>query len=124
MVFDEIEMEFNIANEKINHALILFENEAYNSVVNLAYYAMFHAARGILAKKNIHLKSHKGVTHQLGHEYVHIMDFNQDIYNTFIRSQHDRNAADYELYINFTEKDANQSIENAKSFIEECRRFL
>ena len=37
MVFDEIKMEFNIANEKINHTSILFENEAYNSVVNLAY---------------------------------------------------------------------------------------
>ncbi|OQD58002.1 hypothetical protein MBBAR_30c00020 [Methanobrevibacter arboriphilus JCM 13429 = DSM 1125] len=124
MAFDEVEMEFNIANEKISHALILFENEAYNSVVILAYYAMFHAARGILAKKNIYPKTHKGITHQLGHEYIHIMDFNQDIYNLFIRSQHDRYDADYELYIVFTEEDADQSIKNAKIFIDECKRFL
>jgi len=56
--------------EKLEVAKFLFENGYYSDSVSRAYYAMFFAARALLALKKIYPKTHRGTTTQIGLEFV------------------------------------------------------
>ncbi|MGL6297718.1 MAG: HEPN domain-containing protein [Methanobacteriaceae archaeon] len=120
---DEEELIFQEAYEKLKTAEILFENERYNDSVSTSYYAMFYAAKFLIAKKNIYPKSHKGVLSQFSLECVKNDNFDSKIAELFFKSQEDRRNADYDVLINFNENNAKKSLENAELFINEMERF-
>lgn len=48
----------------------LLKGGYYNDAVSRAYYAMFYAARALLASHDLHPKGHKGLIIQFGLEFV------------------------------------------------------
>ncbi|MDR3222891.1 MAG: HEPN domain-containing protein [Methanobrevibacter sp.] len=63
LLFDESEKTFEVAK-------LLFENGYYGDSINRVYYAMFYAAKALLAKKNIFPKIHKGTVNMFSKEFV------------------------------------------------------
>ncbi len=54
------------AEEKLQAAGILFENNMLNDTISEAYYSMFHAANAVLSLKDVHPKTHKGLISEFG----------------------------------------------------------
>ena len=59
-----------LARETLGAAEYLLKGGYYNDAVSRAYYAMFYAARALLASHDIHPKGHKGLILQFGLEFV------------------------------------------------------
>lgn len=66
----EWERHLRRAEEKLKSAKLLFANEMLTDSVSEAYYAMFHAAKALLALKKIYPKTHGGMVSQFGLQFV------------------------------------------------------
>ena len=58
------------AEEKLRAANLLLENNMFSEAISEAYYAMFHAAKALLALRGIYPKTHAGVVSQFGLQFV------------------------------------------------------
>ena len=85
---------------------------------------MFYSASALLSKKEIFPKSHKGLISEFYKEYVRDGNFNPDIAKYLGRAESNREIADYETFIEFSEEKALQTLEDAEIFINETRKFL
>ena len=121
---EEVQLYFNKALESIEESQLALDNEKYNLSINRSYYAVFYAAKALLIKKGFETKKHSGTIHKFGLEYVINEDFNSEIAKVLKNLENDRTEADYDIHMSFTEEDAIYDLNNAETFIEECRRFL
>ena len=101
-----------------------YNDEFYPDSINRSYYAVFHAAKALLAKKGISTKTHSGTIHKFGLEYVTNGTFDKEIGKFFSKLEEDREKADYDYSHNITKDKAKTDLINAKVFIEECKKFL
>jgi len=121
----EADIVFKKAIETLNDAEFSFAHERYNISINRSYYAVFYAAKALLLNKDVSTKTHKGLIHQFGLEYVINDKFDEKIAKKLSGLEEDRNKVDYEFDFDFAEKmKAKINLEDAKSFIEECRKFI
>jgi len=63
---EEVEEQLALAEECLEEARLLLAKGFYRGAASRAYYSMFHAARALLAAKNIAPKKHSGVLRMLG----------------------------------------------------------
>ncbi len=112
------------SDEEINNARIALEHQLFRSAVSASYYAMFHAARALLAKHELSSKSHSGLISVFSQNFVKpgLVDKNigrilTDAYNLRIES-------DYEdfFYLEFDE--AKESVDSAMLFVEYIQRMI
>lgn len=112
------------SSEEITNARIALENQLYRSAVSSAYYAMFHAARALLAKHGISSKSHSGLISVFSQYFIKpgLVDKNTgrlltDAYNLRIES-------DYEdfFYLDFDE--AKEAVDSAILFVESIKSII
>lgn len=109
------------AHHKLEVAKNLWGNGFYGDAVSRAYYAMFFAARALLAKKNIYQKTHRGLISQFGLEFVKTGEFDNKVFDLLNRAQEDREEADYGLLPEIGKKEAEIIITGAESFLLECK---
>ncbi|MDO8871678.1 MAG: HEPN domain-containing protein [Methanoregula sp.] len=64
------ERDLTLAAETLGAAEYLLKGGYYNDAVSRAYYAMFYAARALLASRDLHPKGHKDLILQFGLEFV------------------------------------------------------
>lgn len=67
---DYIRYRLQRSEESYEDALILAENQRWNSVVNRLYYACFYAVIALLLQNNIETQSHDGTRTQFGLHFV------------------------------------------------------
>lgn len=111
------------AGEKLEVARSLLEDGFYSDAVSRAYYAMFYAARALLAEREMYPKTHRGVIAQFGLEFVKAGTFEREIFDLFARAQEDREEADYGLLSGIEEEEARKIVEGATLFLKECEEF-
>jgi uncharacterized protein (UPF0332 family) len=61
MSFELSKYRIKDAREKLESAKILFENKKYKDSVSRSYYAMYSAAKALLATKDLDSSKHSGV---------------------------------------------------------------
>ncbi|MCL2312445.1 MAG: HEPN domain-containing protein [Firmicutes bacterium] len=115
---------FNRALELLNVSKLLYNNEHYADSINRSYYAVFYAAKALLLKKGIAIKTHSGLIHQFGITYIVNDNFNKNTGKILSRLEEDRIHADYDMSIPITKEKAEEDLYNAKLFIKECEKFL
>ncbi|GAA5818649.1 MAG: HEPN domain-containing protein [Methanobrevibacter sp. CfCl-M3] len=115
---------FNKALESIEDSKIAIKNKRYNMSVNRSYYATFYGAKSLLIKKGIFTKTHSGTISAFGFEYVINDNFNKEIAKLFSKLEDYRENSDYDAYFVVEKEEAIANLENAETFIEECRKFL
>jgi uncharacterized protein (UPF0332 family) len=109
----------------LDDAEFSFSHERYNISINRSYYAVFYAAKALLLKKKVSTKTHKGLIHQFGLEYVVNDKFDEKIAKNISGLEEDRNKVDYDFDFDFAKKmKAEIDLKDAKKFIEECKKFL
>lgn len=112
------------AEEKIKVAELLFENGYYKDCISRTYYSMYWAAKALLIFKGLNVKTHKGLITRFGLDFVK-KGFVEKVYGKALRiAKEEREAADYEIDINYSCEDASQSIQKAKDFLTKIKETL
>jgi len=130
-----IEKHLEEAHTKLKAAEYLFNGKFYNDSISRAYYAMFnpqnsknfgitrisdshYAAKAALALKDIDTKTHVGVLSQFRLHFIK-EGFIDELYaKAYSVAMEDRSEADYGIFSEFTEDEAEIVIEDAEKFIE------
>jgi uncharacterized protein (UPF0332 family) len=111
------------AQEKLEVAKRLLEEDFYADAVSRAYYAMFYAARALLAERDVYPKTHRGVISQFGLIFVKPGQFEREIFDFFVRAQEDREEADYGVFAEIEAEEVKELIEGAAVFVQECEKM-
>jgi uncharacterized protein (UPF0332 family) len=119
----------NLANYRIRKAKEIlieakdnFDQRHYGLSINRSYYAMFTAARAILALKEMDSSKHSGVISLFNQHIVKGGLFPKEISKFLPRAKDIREHADYGDFVEITEDDAQIQIRRAAQFVEEAEK--
>lgn len=120
----EIEEYIGTAEEKLEAAKVLLDQGLYNDAISRGYYAMFHAAKGILLIKDLHPKKHSGVISMFGLHFVNKGHIEEIYGKTLTRGAEYRGSADYDITFKATKEMAETVVQDADSFLERIKKAL
>jgi uncharacterized protein (UPF0332 family) len=116
------ERDLVLAEETLGAAAYLLKGGYYNDAISRAYYAMFYAARALLATRNIHPKGHKGLILKFGLEFVK-KGFIEEMYGRALsHAKERRETVDYNLEANITAEEAEAIVIDARHFLERIQK--
>ncbi len=121
---DLIKYRFNDANEKLESAKILLRENQLKDSLSRSYYAMFSAARSLLALKELDSSKHSGVISLFNQHFVKTNIIEPSIGRLLRKAQYSRERSDYGDYYVVTREEAQNQISNAEQFIAEIKRIL
>ncbi len=113
-----IARQLESAEEALDDAELLLENDHLKAAANRAYYAMFHSAMAALMQSGGDLpRTHGGVTNQFGLRYVRTGIIDSELAGALQDTYELRRKSDYELYAYFAEGEIRQAVQNARAFV-------
>ena len=89
-----------------------------------AYYAIFQAARAVLATVELDSRKHSGVISLFNLHFVKTGNLPKEFRKIIISAQDLRLASDYDDFYIVSKKDAEKSLQNAKTFIAGIEQYL
>lgn len=114
----------NKAKSDLNDAKKTLELEMYDNAANRSYYAIFHAARAVLALDGHDFKRHSGVISNFQKDYIKTGIFDISMSN-IIKSAFDiRNETDYEDFYIVPKEDVKRQVEEAEIFVATVEEYL
>lgn len=112
------------AKEKVLSAEILLNSKQYKDSVSRAYYAMFSAARALLATKGYDSAKHSGIIALFNQYFVKEGVVSSDMGRLLAEVKDVRERGDYADFIEVTEEEAKGYLDIAERFVEEINRVL
>lgn len=113
------------------HDQLAFANDArltgnHGGAVSMAFYAVFYAARGVLAFLLEEPKSHGGARSRFHLRAVHESDFPPEVAAIWDELREDRWKADYDIWAMdlWDDRAASQAIAKAKTFVDEANGWF
>lgn len=107
------------AEERLKAARLLLERQMYADSVSRSYYAVFQAARAVLATKELDSRKHSGIIGLFNQQFVKTGILPKD-YGKILKSAKDlRQAGDYDDFFLVSREEALSAVENASRFIRE-----
>jgi uncharacterized protein (UPF0332 family) len=109
----------------LDSASALLEKEDFEGTVNRAYYAMFHAARGALASRNVEIRSRKHGTlvGQFSRHLIADGSLPRALGRQINEVQKLRHVGDYAA-ATLARADAEEALQSAQEFVAEVGRLL
>jgi len=120
----EIEALIRKAEERLKASEELLSNGYYGFAISSAYYSMFYCARALLLSKGIAPKSHAGVHAQLGKEFVKNGEMPARLFTAYSKALNMRHTADYDVFVEYTEREAHDVLKSAREFLGFTKRYL
>ena len=121
---EEIEALIERAKRRLDAAYHLFKEGFYEDAVSRAYYSMYFAAKALLLKKDISVKTHRGLVSKFGLEFVD-EGVVEKYYGRALRIAEElREEADYSISREISKEEAESIIEDAEKFLERIKRAL
>lgn len=112
------------AKNDLNDAQRTLELNMFDTAANRSYYAIFHAARALLALDGQDYKKHSGVISNFQKNYIKTGIFDKTMSN-IIKSAFDmRTDSDYEDFYILPKEDVIKQVEEAKHFVEAISNYL
>ena len=102
---------------------LLAEQHAYRGAVN-RYYAAFHAARALLATRNVDSARHAGVIALFQQHFVKTGDFPTDTARALPRSFEKRLSSDYSDFVEISAEEVERVRTEVHAFLTACRQLL
>ena len=98
----------------------------YGGAVSMAFYAAFHAVRGILAYLREETKTHQGTRSRFHLRAVYQSDFPSEVAVLWDDLRADRQEADYNVWTmdSWGDETAVEAIAKARRFVEEAAAWL
>ena len=119
-------VKYRIQNskEKLSSAKILFENSKFKDSISRSYYAMFTAARALLATKHLDSSKHTGVVSLFNQHFVKQGTVTNDLGKMLMKGKDLRQDGDYKDFIETSMEEAQEQYSNAEEFIGEIEGTL
>ncbi|OYD16584.1 hypothetical protein CH333_03105 [candidate division WOR-3 bacterium JGI_Cruoil_03_44_89] len=112
------------SKEKLESARILIRNKKYKDSVSRSYYAMFSAARALLATQGLNSIKHSGIISLFNHHFVKEKIVDLSCGKVLASAKDAREESDYGDFIIVTCEEAESQIKDAHFFIEEIEKAL
>ena len=103
---------------------LLAEQHSYGGAANRYYYAAFHAARALLATRNVDSARHAGVIALFQQHFVKSGDFPADVARALPRSFEKRLSSDYSDFVDISAEEVGRVRTEVHAFVDLCREFL
>lgn len=94
------------------------------SAVSRFYYAVFYATEAVLYSKELQAKSHKGAIMLFNQHFIKTKVLEKELGVTLATLFAQRQATDYDIFIEIDPKEALEIGEKAKAFIDKVKGFL
>ena len=121
---DYVRYRLENAKEKLNSAEVLLREKLFKDSLSRSYYAMFSAARALLATKELDSSKHSGVISLFNQQFLKTDIMDRKIGKKLSEAKDFREAGDYEDFFVVSKADAERQIKNAKDFIKEAEEIL
>ena len=121
---DLVRYRMQNSREKLGSAKILLENSKFKDCISRSYYAMFTAARAILATKHLDSSKHTGVVSLFNQHFVKKGVVTNDLGRILMKSKDLRQDGDYKDFVETSMEEAQEQYSNAEKFVEEIEATL
>lgn len=112
------------AQTNLSSAKKTLELEMYDTAANRSYYAIFHAARAVLALDGQDYKKHSGVISNFQKEYIKTGIFEKEMSSIIISAFDVRNESDYDDFSTVSKEDVAKQVEEAEYFVNKVAEYL
>lgn len=119
-----IEEMLNKADERIESAQVLYENDHFGDSISRSYYAMLDAARTALVLVKVYPKSHSGTVHKFNEYFIKTGKIAKTFSSVLSQVEKSREEADYEFEKRFTKNNAKEALKQAKKFVTVIKQFV
>lgn len=113
---------FEQARETLQAGRELLAGKHCRDAINRAYYAMFYAALGLLAGKQLGSSKHAGVLSLFGRHFVNTGEFPSSVAVHFRRAFDLRQKCDYREFVEPDQSQAEEVLAHAAEFISQAQR--
>ena len=117
-------MQMQRAQELLKEVSVLIEVGAYNSAVNRAYYAAFHAIKALEALEGFDSRKHSGAVSHFRQGYIKTGLLPAELSKIIELLQIARGDSDYNISVHFTSEEAAMQFDNAKTFVAAIEEYL
>jgi uncharacterized protein (UPF0332 family) len=121
---DLVKYRLNNSKEKLGSAKLLLENDKFKDSISRSYYAMYTAARALLATKHLDSSKHSGVISLFNQHFVKIGVVARDLGRILMKGKDLRQDGDYKDFVETSMKEAQDQYSDAKKFIDQIEDTL
>jgi uncharacterized protein (UPF0332 family) len=112
------------AHERLTAAKTLLKTKSYADAISRSYYAMFSAARALLATRRLDSKKHSGVISLFNQHFVKEGIVGSQWGRVLAQAKGFREESDYGDYVQFSQEEAKEQIVLAGQLLEEVESVL
>lgn len=121
---DLVKYRLTMANERLESAKLLLDNNKFKDSIGRSYYAIFTSARALLAREGVDYSKHTGVISHFQREYIKAGIFDKK-YSKFISQAFQiRNNTDYADFYIVSKEDAIEQYKRAVEFYNVIKEYL
>ena len=112
------------SKEKLDSARILFDSKKFKDSVSRSYYAMFTAARALLATRGLDSVKHSGVVTLFNQHFVKEGIVGKICGRNLAGAKDSREESDYGDFVIVSSEDAESQLERAGNFVKEITEII
>lgn len=112
------------AEQYLEDAKKTLELKMYDTAANRSYYAIFHAARAVLALEGLDFKKHSGVISNFQLRYIKSGIFDKKLSNIIKSAFSLRTESDYEDFYIISKTDGENQVNEAEIFCREIKEYI
>jgi uncharacterized protein (UPF0332 family) len=121
---DLCKYRFEQAQAALESSRTLFNENDLRGSLNRSYYAIFYAARALLALKQLETRKHSGLVATFIKEYIAAGIFDRELSSIIKNAQRIRVESDYEDFYILSRETAREQVDNTEKFIKEIKKYL
>ena len=117
-------LQLSRVKETLTYIPTMIDIGDYNTAINRAYYAAFHAIKALEILDNYDSKKHSGVIAYFRQQYVKTEKLDVSLSKIIDVLQTRREDSDYNMIIKFDSGDAYDALEKARIFVSAVEEYL
>ena len=119
-----IRLRLENADQALADAAVLLDAESLRGASNRCYYAMFYAASALAIRDNKNFRKHSGLISYFHAEYMNTGRLPHELGQALQKVFKNRTQTDYQDDLTVSLDDVAGSLEDAKHFVAELKKFL
>ena len=119
-----IRYRYQRALETKEEAKVLIQTGRLLGAVNRVYYAIFHAAKAVLATEKLESSKHSGVIALFHKEFVHTGKIEKEYGEIIDEAFRSRSKSDYIDYTTFDQETVTSLFKDCEAFLERTKSFI
>lgn len=112
------------AKDDLEASKLLVDNNKFSQSINRSYYAIFHAARALLALENFDSKKHSGIISYFNKNFIKTRKLEKRYSKILMDAQDFRTDSDYDDFFVVSKEEAVKQLEDAAKFVEKIEIYI